>query len=271
MIENISEIEQQLGLPEGEFKKLYDSKDKAKIDLSAVEIVKKADLETRMTNYANEVFEKKKSAVLEIYNKTVFRDGFGLTIDKTADPKELAVLAKERILADAKITPDSKVQELQSDLEKLRKNSSEWETKHNELLATIATEKKQSQVNNTIVSALPEKTKIPKEDLKLLFESKYKPVLSDDGKVLFHNEKGEVLKNPQTLNPMTIKEVMAEFQVPYVEGATGGSGGGDNPGAAKGGSYEAFEKEMAVKGFTPMSKEFIDEMKTRIANKTLKM
>ena len=272
MIKNIAAIETSLGMESGSFKTLYEAPEEKEIDLTPYEIVKKADLETRMKNYSNEEFTKKKGAILEIYNKEVFRDVFGMTIDKTTDAKELAALAKAKILADAKITPDAKVTELQTDLEKMRANAAEWEKKHGDLANATAAEKKQFQIESTIVSEMPSvKTKIPVQDMKALFQMKYKPAYNDAGILVFHNDKGEVLKNQATLNPLTIKEVMAEFQTPYIEAASGGSGGGDNPAQGKEGSYDAFAKEMETKGIKVGSKDFTDEMRKRIAAKTLKM
>ncbi len=272
MIKNLDQIEASLGLPAGEFKKLYDAPEEKDIDLTQVEIVKKTDLETRMKNFANDDFKTKKDAILEIYNKEVFRDVFGMTIDKTKAAKELAALAKQKILDDAKITPDAKVTELQNDLETMRKNAADWEKKHGDLANATAAEKKQFLMQSQILSEMPKvKTKIPVQDLQVLFELKYKPAYNDAGTLVFHNDKGEVIKNPSTLNPSTLKEVMGEFQTPYIEAAQGGTGGKDNPDQAKEGGYEAFEKEMEGKGVKVGSKDFNDEMRKRIAAKTLKM
>ena len=272
MIKNISEIESSLGLPAGEFKKMYEDKAEREIPLTDFEIVKKADLQDRMKNYANDEFKKKKDSILEIYNKEVFRDVFGMEIDKTEDSKSLAAKAREKILLDAKIEPSKKVQELESDLNKLRENSKGWETKHNELVSQMAKEKQQYQIEGTVSNALPKvKTKIPLQDMKVLFELKYKPALNESGQIVFHNDKGEVLKNASTLNPKTIDEVMAEFQTPYIETASGGSGGSDNPGQVKEGGYDAFAKEMESKGISVGSQAFNVEMRSRIAAKTLKM
>ncbi len=274
MIKNISEIETSLGLPAGEFKKLYDDAEEKVIDLAPYEIVKKTDLQERMKNYANEEFKTKKDAILEIYNKEVFRDVFSMTIDKTMPAKELAALAKAKVLADAKITPDAKVAELQTDLEKMRANAAEWERKHGDLANATAAEKKQFQMESLIVAELPKaKTKIPVQDLQALFILNHKPSYNDAGIMVFHNEKGEVIKNPATLNPATLKEVMIEFQTPYIDGAAGGTGGVDNPGAAKEGSFDAFIKEMEAKGIKMGSSEFTKEQVSRLRSKppTLKM
>jgi hypothetical protein len=77
------------------------------------------------------------------------------------------------------------------------------------------------------------------------------------------------MKNPSTMSPLTIGEIMTEFQTSYIEKPDGGDGGGDGNGAGKPGSYEAFVKEMTGKNILEGSSAFAEEMTLRIKNKTL--
>lgn len=270
MIKNLDAILAPIGISADDFKKQYEDTAEHEINVSEVEILKKTDLDTRMKNYANDEFTKKKSSILEIYNKEVFRDTFGMTIDKTEDAKSLAAKAKDKILADAKIAPNEKITELEKDKQTLVQQNQGWEKKFNELQSSAAQRERDGQLNNLIVQALPKvKTKIPLTDMALLFSNKFKPKMDENGLVTFHNEKGEVIKNATTLNPQSMDEVMKEFQTNYIETPEGGGGGGDGVKPPVAGSYDAFVKEMGTKGWVEGQKEFVDEMKLRIANKTL--
>ena len=243
MIENIGEIETALGLPAGDFKKLYEDAEAKKIDLTPFEIVKKTDLETRINNIKSETSTSALEIAIKNARTKYALDFTGKNIDNFAE-----ALTKKAI-ADAKIEPNTKVAELQTDLDKMRANAAEWEKKHGDLASATAAEKKQFQIESMVVAELPKvKTKIPIQDLKALFELKYKPAYNDAGVIVFHNDKGEVIKNTATLNTASLKEVMAEFQTPYIEAATGGSGGDDAPGQGKEGTFEAFQKEMEAAG-----------------------
>ena len=264
MIENIAEIETALGIPAGQFKTMYEDAEAKNVDLTPFEIVKKTDLATRIDNIKAET----RTAAVEIAVKEARTkhalDFTGKTMDN------LFEAFKTKVIADAKIEPNKKVVELEADLTKMRTNASDWEKKYGDLSTSTAAEKRQFQIESTISSKMPKvKTKIPVQDMSIIFKAKYKPVMDEHGTILFHNEKGEVIKNTSTLSPSTIDEIMTEFQTIYIEKPDGGDGGGDGSGAGKPGSYEAFKKEMASKEIVEGSQKFSEEMKIRIKNKTL--
>lgn len=265
MIKNLKEILEPLGMKEEDFKAQYEATEEHEIPVKDYVIEKKADQEAKIEN----IKKIERTAAVEIAVKEARTklnlDFTGKTIDNLVDA------FGKKVLADAKIAPDAKVVELTGDLEKLRTANKTWEDKYTGLENTFKQKEKESTVNSTVLTSMPKvKTKIPVADMAIIFNTKYKPLLNDEGKLVFHNEKGEVLKNEKTLNPKTIDEVMLEFQDPYIEKVPGGGGGGDGTGQAKPGTIEAFNKEMEAKGIKIGTTAYNDEMKSAIAAKTLK-
>lgn len=262
-IKNLADIEKKLGLNPGEFKTFYEDAAEKEVDISGLEIVKKTDLELRMTN----IREEAKTAGLEVAVKNA-REKLGLDFTgKTID--NLVDAYGKKVLADAKIDPDKKVIELTTDLDALRKNNEAIVKERDELKTTFKQKEDSYKVQSTILGKLPKtNTIIAPEEMAVLFNTKYSPKLGDNGALLFHDSTGAVMKNPTTLNPMTIDEIVPEFQTPYMKPASGGGGGGDNAGA-KGGTWEAFDKEMETAGISVNSEKYNQEMQKRIKEKTL--
>lgn len=264
MIKNLDEVLGPLGIKAEDFKKQYEAPEEHEIPVKDYVIEKKADQEAKIEN----IKKVERVAAVEIAVKDARTklglDFTGKTIDNLVDA------FGKKVLADAKIEPDKKVAELTGDLEKLRTANKDWETKYTGLESTFKQKEKESAVNTAVLSSMPKvKTKIPVADMAIIFNTRFKPALNDEGKIVFHNEKGEVLKNTKTLNPQTIDEVMLEFQTPFIDGPPGGGGGGDGTGQAKPGTMEAFTKEMEAKGIKIGTTAFNDEMKAAIKAKTL--
>lgn len=264
MIKNISEIETALGLKAGTLDTAIKSTTEDVIDISGLEIMKKTDFESFKTNLK----ENSRTAAIEEsvkeYRTKLGLDFQGKTLDKLVDAY------KEKIIKDANLNPDKRVSELEKDLGIMKNN---YETT-NEKLTKVESEYKQKEnlrtIRDAVVAEIPANTIIPKEDVLNIFFSKNKIELVDTGGIIF--KKGdEVLKNPTTLNPLSIKEVMTEFITPYVKPPEGGGGGKDNPGLAKPGSFAAFSEEMVKAGNPEGSTKFNEEMSKRIKEKTLVM
>lgn len=270
MIKNIATIETALGLKPGEFDIFYKAPEEKEIDLTNIAIVPKSDYEVMSKADFAARLENQKTSAQEIMIKearTKFNLDFtGKTIDKFAEA------LKKKAIEEAGVTPDKKVLELTKDLETVRGNLTEYENKYKNLETTVKQKETAFTIDSTINAALPKvKTKIPVQDLGVLFKTKYKPAVNDSGALVFHNDKGEVLKNTTTMNPLSVSEVMNDFQTPYIETPAGGDGGGDNHGQAKPGTYDAFVKEMEKENKLEGTQGFVNEMKKRMADKTLKM
>lgn len=256
-IENLSAIEKTLMLPEGTLSKAIESTENVNIDLQDLEVFTKSDYSLRIENLKS-TFQKQGA---DFFVKDA-KEKLGLEFEgKTLDAFHDAIIKK------ANISPDTKVLELQKDLEKVRLNLAEKDN----VILSIEKEYKAKEskrvINETILSKINIETSIPKEDVLTIFKSKYEVNLENDN--LVFSQKGEVLKNQKTLNPLGIDEVFASFLPTYAKEVTGGKADNDNFGKAKSGSMDAFIEEMTKKSVQISSAEFNTEMSKRITNKTL--
>lgn len=271
MIKNLPEIETALGLKAGELKTFMDATEEKVVDISGLAIVPKADFEVIKKSDFTMRLDNAKTAA----NDTLIKDAktkYSLDFPgKTMD--DFAVALKKKAVEEAGINPDKKVADLEKDLSTVRGNLTAAEDKYKQLETTVKQKDTVFKIESTINSHLPKvKTKIPVQDMGVLFKTKFAPAVSEDhgGAIVFHNDKGEILKNPTTMSPKSIEEVMADFQTPYIDTPEGGGGGKDNPkGNAGPGTYDGFVKEMSEKKIEEGTTAFVDEMSARIKAKTL--
>ncbi len=266
MIKNISEIETALGLKPGELQEAFAGTEEKVIDITGLEIVKKEDYTARISNLKSEAA----NAAVEMAIKKARTDS-GLEFQgKTME--NLLGAYKNKVLAEANLNPDKRVVELEKDFGLMRTN---YENA-NKQLADIKTEFQQKEnarnIDALVVSKLSEKLpnpKIPMQDVVTIFKTKNKIQVNENGGIVFVDDKGEVMKNPSTLNPITIDEVLPDFVTPYASLPEGGGGGGDNPTQSKKGTFQAFMEEMDKAGIKENTAKFNEEMNSRLKNKTL--
>jgi hypothetical protein len=266
-IENMTEIESSLGLAEGTLQEAIASDDATKIEIPQGKFI---DTETHVirTKEDQDVFLKNtrdeaKVAGIEQAIKEA-RNNLGYSFEgKTLE--NLLKAHGDKIQADTGAEPDAKIQELTTDLEKLRGVNSEWENKYNGLVSESAAKDNQRRIDTNILNSIEGDFILPKTQLSTLFKSEYQ-VVEEDGKQLI-KKNGETQKNPANLEPLALADIMPKFLESFVKPVEGGSGGGDSTGNPKAGTLEAFEKEMSDAG---KSREDMNiEMQRRIRDKTL--
>mgnify|MGYP000874606544 CR=1 FL=1 len=237
------------------------------IETTDLVIKPKTEFETYLSNLKKEEYNNGKVAGSEMTIKEA-REKYGLSFEgKTID--NFAEALKAKVIADAKIEPTQKIKELENDKEKLQAIAKEWETKHNDLLSTFENEKKQGRIERELLSKLPKDgLAIPSEDLLLILKTKNE--FDVDGNSIVVKKGGEVLKNQNTLNPITLDEYLPEIIKPYIIKRNGGNGE-ESGGSAKAGTIEAFIKEMSANNITQGSQAFNAEMQKRIKDGTLKV
>lgn len=266
MIKNLKEIETALGLKEGEFKILYDDKDEKEVPLTNLEIIPKSEYETRITNIKKEAG----TAAVEVAVKEV-RKELGLEFEgKTI--KNLTKAFGEKVLADAKIEPDKKVKQLETDLGTMKTNYETEKQRADRIEKEYQQKETARTINSNVISLLPKKTIIPVEEVADLAMRKATAAgivadIDEKGIVVF--KKGDDVLKDKNLVPLKADEVLKPFYESYITPAGGGDGGKDNPAPGKPGSFEAFCIEMGEKNIGQGTKAFNDEMQLRIKNKTL--
>lgn len=266
-IENMTEIESSLGLAEGTLQEAIASDDAIKLDIPQGKFI---DTETHVirTKEDQDIFLKNtrdeaKKAGLEQAIKEA-RNDLGYNFEgKTLD--NLLKAHGDKIQADTGAEPDAKIQELTTDLEKLRGVNSEWETKYNSLVSESTAKDNQRRIDTNILNSIEGEFILPKAQLSTLFKAEYE-VTEEDGKQLIRKN-GETLKSEATRDPLTLTDIMPKFLETYVKQVSGGSGGKDSTGNPKAGTLEAFEKEMSEAGKS--REEMNKEMQSRIKAGTL--
>jgi hypothetical protein len=271
MIKNLKDIETALGLKEGEFKTLYEDKEEKEIPISDFEITPKKDYETRIKNIEKSKYDEGKTVGVETTKKEI-REAFGVDFSKKIEIPELKNVISSKIIEDAKIEPDKKVKELQTDLEKMRGNYETEKQSRERIENEFKQKEKTRTINTNVLSLLPKETIIPVEEaaelaLRKAASDGIVPDMSESGGIIF--KKGDEILKDKNLVPLKADEVLKNYFSPYIKPATGGDGGKDNPGQGGPGSFQAFGDEMATKGIKENSAEFNSEMNKRIANKTL--
>lgn len=232
----------------------------------------KPDYETRIENLKKEEYKKGRKEGVEIEWKETKRK-LGLEIEgKNGD--EILDAFQKKILADAKIEPSKKIQELEADKIKLQSNLTKLEQEKTELSNSFAQKEKESKVNSRLFQIIPDKAvteHTTRNDISILFKGNgYSLDYDGDKEIAKFN--GEIIKHPVTLEPVPVTDVMAKFVTDKgLIKNEGGRGAGDDTGGSTPGTLEAFTKEMELKGFKVGSEAYAKEMGVRIANKTLKV
>lgn len=260
--EKITELEKTLRLPEGTLKSAIEAAEEKDIEIPSLKIYTEEEETARIEN------ERKTAREIgvEIAIKGA-KNKFGLQFEgKTID--NLLENYSKKVIQDANISPDKKVQELTSDLEKLRGINSTIENQFNEFKATVIKKEGEREIDSLILTKIPQNTTIPTKDVLHLFKYNFQAEKNEGGIIEFKKD-GVVLKNEKTLNPLTAEEVINSFVTPYLKKPEGGAGGGDEAGGGKPGTLQAFSKEMADRGVREGSLEFNQEMQKRIKEKTL--
>lgn len=266
-LDNIEQLEQFVSLEDGQtLKDLLSSEEIHQVKLKDnLLVMTKEDKEVMIGNYKSDFETAGREKLLK-----ELRDTTGLEYEGVKDPinfiNNLSAKVKAEALKEANINPDKKVEELAKDLDKVRALNSEWEKKYVNLENSFNTREKQRDLDNKIMSLIPDKTLLPKEDLLTLFKTKYSVENVDNNMVV---KRGEEILKDELARPLTIDKIVNDFSANYIQKVDGGSGQGDSAGNHKQGSYEQFAKEMKDKGASSL--EINREMAKRIQDGTLKM
>ena len=270
MISNLNEIEKVLHLEEGTLESAIKADEEQAITLEGLNVYNADELNALKENIKKEEYLNGKIAGEEMAVKSV-RDEYGLDFEGKKI-KNFAEAFKAKIESESKKAPSQKIQELETDIEKLRGNATEWETKYNELQTSYSNEKKQYKINDLIQSNLPEGVILPKDKIITLFKMDY-DIDFDEGTPII--KKGDnILKDEKTRNPLPLNDVLSGWlnDNKFVQEVAQGRGGGNSRATnTKGGTLEAFIEEMGEAGINSASLEFQKEMQERIKNGSLKL
>ncbi len=154
--------------------------------------------------------------------------------------------SNELALKEAGKEPDEKIQALESKVTKLVGMNEEWESKHDNLLASNSLAEAKRGTDNDILGFMGGDYTVGKSDLLTIFNSKHE--IAKDGDSRSIKRGGEVLQDTKTLANLSLESVVGDFLKGYAKNPEGGSGGGDSKGGSKGGSLDKFKKQQEDAG-----------------------
>ncbi len=262
-LENITEIEQSLGIEAGKLTEYITSEEVHKIDLSDLLIEKKSIYDERLENIKKETAK----TALEMAVKEQ-RNALGL--DFTGKTMENLVNAiKIKTESESKVEPEEKFKNLKADFEKLQGNLVAKEDEFNNFKTNIEKQTIIAEIKNDFTKHIPDNTLVSKATIFTEAKEKGFSFEREEGKTVIKDVNGNILKDEKTLSPLDLGTWVSNFATPYLSKVEGGSGKGDDKTPAAAGSFEAFEKMASKNGWTDAQKNI--EMQKAMTNGTLKL
>lgn len=200
-----------------------------------------------------------------------YRDEFGFegrTIDKLIEG------VKAKTLSDAKIEPTEKLKLMQTKLNEKETALQNALSKVGEKEKEFNTYKNQSKIDRTLDGLIPEKTILPREDMKMILKSKLRFDTDENGNVTVLDDMGNVIKDVATANPKNAKDVIENFfkeNQNYLSPIEGGAGGGDSSSAGQKISMEDFIDSQREKGNAPNSPGFNEALQPLVKEGLINM
>lgn len=262
-LENITEIEQSLGLESGKLTEMITSEEVHKIDLSGLLIEKKSIYDERLENIKKETAKTALEMAVKEQRNILGLEFTGKTMENLVN----AIKAKTEI--DSKIEPEEKFKNLKADFEKLQGNLVAKEEEFNSFKTNITKQNELNEIKNDFTKHIPENTLVSKSTIFTEAKEKGFSFEREEGKTVIKDANGNVLKDEKTLSPLDLGTWVTNFATPYLGKVEGGSGQRDNKQPAAAGSFEAFEKMAEKNGWTDAQKNI--EMAKAMTNGTLKL
>lgn len=262
-LENITELEQALGIESGKLQEMITSEEVHKIDLSEKIILDKPIYDERISNIKKESSQQ----ALEVAIKEQ-RNALGLQFQgKTME--NLVTALKAKVEAESKIEPETKYKNLKSDFEKLQENFKQKEIEFDTFKTNIQKQQELNEIKSEFTKHIVGETLVSKSTIFTEAKEKGYSFEKEEGKIVVKDANGNILKDDKTLSPIAVKDFVSTFVTPYIKTASGGAGGKDEPDTGKAGSLDAFLKEAEKNGWNVTKQN--EEMAKRIKDGTLKM
>jgi len=195
-------------------------------------------------------------------------DELGLEIDGSKRNIDDVFKAYERkILADAKIEPEEKLKKITATLEEKETALQNALGKINEKDNEFKTFKRGMKLDKFLEGAIPEKTLLPREDMKLIIKNKLSFDFDDNDNIVPLDKDGNVLKDPTTANARNPKDVVDLFfkdNQNYLKGVEGGAGGSDSSRKGSKKTLDEFIEEQKAKDISVNSAEFNTNLNEQI-------
>jgi len=207
-----------------------------------------------------------------------FKKHIGVDVEgKTSEAfGAIATAYKNKVLSDANVEPDKKVQELQGKFEELQGVNSGLKDQLDQEKENSKIREQKYMTKAEIFNSLPDNLAIPKQDMVVILDNKFDYSKNDSGVTVVKDKTtGKIYQNPTTLDPTPAKDVLKTFfteNTMYVKGAGGGAGGGSSDPRNSGVmSIEDYTAKLVESGKTENSPEFNAEMQKAITENRVTM
>jgi len=203
---------------------------------------------------------------MEIGRKNLLK-GLGIEVDGAHKDESKSIDALNgfvttsvtKELANQKIEPDKKVQELLKDKEALVSNLASVQNQF-DTFKKDATHKNQMHMRtNELSKLIPENTLNNKNITLTIMEATLKTGFNEHGVMFGIGADGHPMKNPTTLELLPVKDVVDKFfesNPELLKPSEGGAGGGDSGGGSTKQTLESFIEEQTKAGNPPNSEQF---------------
>ncbi len=217
----------------------------------------------------------------EIGRKEVLK-GFGLEGEGHHKNHEASITALKgfsdglvsKALEDAKIAPDKKVSELTNDIATLQGTIATLNSTNETQASEFKTFKNNQLISSSLTNEVPENALLDSKTMLTIMQSSIKLDVNENGVVFGVGQDGQPMKDPTTLNPLSVKTIAANFfneRNDLLKPSSGGAAGGDSGGGAGKQSVDDFIKEMGDAGHQPNSPAFDKVMQERMKAGTIDM
>jgi hypothetical protein len=145
----------------------------------------------------------------------------------------------EKVIADANIAPDEKVKKYKVENEELKGKLQTTLTEKENIKKEYEGKLFHVGITNEVLNHIPKNTTIPANDIADLFMNRHRVTKEDNSVVVY---KGDQLLKDGLLNPIPLKDVVAQFSEAYIN--KNGMGGGDNSGGGTAGKFNTMSSFM---------------------------
>lgn len=243
---------------------LLSTEDEVNITIPELHVLTPEELSTRDANSKKNGYNEGKTASIEMYVKET-KEALGLEFEGK-DPKKLIEAVQSKTLADAKIEPSKKIEELNGVISKLQGNLTALESEKLNLQGQFEATKTDAKLLNYL----------PKNRLSTFNDEEYLTIIKKDHEIVTEDGKlvvkkgGEIVRNATTQAPLEVNEVISNIftERKWISDEQGGQGGRGGQGSKGSGGVILKRSELDAKftseGKSLLGKEYFDAVASAV-------
>lgn len=243
---------------------LLSTEDEVNITIPELHVLTPEELSTRDANSKKNGYNEGKTASIEMFVKET-KEKLGLEFEGK-DATKLIEAVQSKTLADAKIEPSKKIEELNGVISKLQGNLTALESEKLNLQGQFEATKTDAKLLNYL----------PKNRLSTLNDEEYLTIIKKDHEIVTEDGKlvvkkgGEIVRNATTQAPLEVNEVISNIftERKWISDEQGGQGGRGGQGSKGSGGVILKRSELDAKftseGKSLLGKEYFDAVASAV-------